>query len=249
MPQIWFYSLVSVFVVSLISLSGVIALSLSLDRLKKILIFLVSFSAGAMLGDVFFHILPELAEGRGLGGLTPFLFIGGIILFFILEKYIHWTHCHEPLSEKHPHHLAAMNLLGDGLHNLIDGLMIAASYIISLPLGIATTLAIVLHEIPQEIGDFGVLLHAGFTKRKAIAFNLISAVMAIIGTVIGLLLAERSEAFAAAILPVTAASFIYIATADLIPELHKETKMSKSFVQLVSLLLGAATMYLLTFME
>lgn len=249
MPQIWFYAIVSVFIISLVSLTGIIALSLSMDRLKKILIFLVSFSAGAMLGDVFFHIMPELAEGQGLGGLTPFLFIGGIILFFILEKYIHWTHCHEPLSEKHPHHLATMNLMGDGLHNFLDGLMIAASYIISLPLGIATTMAIMFHEIPQEISDFGVLLHAGYTKRKAITFNLISAAMAVIGTITGLLLAERSEAFATVILPVTAASFIYIATADLIPELHKETKMSRSFVQLASLLMGAATMYLLTFME
>ncbi len=249
MAQIWSYSLISVLAVSLVSLAGIITLSLSLDRLKKILIFLVSFSAGAMLGDVFFHILPEISQAQGFSGLTPFLFIGGIILFFILEKYIHWTHCHEPLSEKHPHHLAAMNLLGDGLHNFIDGLMIAASYIISLPLGIATSAAIVLHEIPQEMGDFGVLLHSGFTKSKAIVFNLISAAMAIIGTVVGLLLAERSEAFATAILPVTAAGFIYIATADLIPELHKETKMSKSLIQLISLLLGVVAMYLLTFME
>lgn len=249
MAQIWTYSLISVLAVSLVSLAGIITLSLSLERLKKILIFLVSFSAGAMLGDVFFHIMPEISEAQGFAGLTPILFIGGILLFFILEKYIHWTHCHEPLSEQHPHHLAAMNLFGDGLHNFIDGLMIAASYIISIPLGLATTLAIVFHEIPQEIGEFGVLLHSGFTKKKAIFFNLISAAMAIIGTVIGLMLADRSDAFAAAILPITAASFIYIATADLIPELHKETKMSRSFIQLISLLLGVAAMYLLTFME
>ncbi|MFA6304616.1 MAG: ZIP family metal transporter [Patescibacteria group bacterium] len=249
MPQIWLYSLTSVLLVSLVSLAGIITLSLSLDRLKKVLIFLVSFSAGAMLGDLFFHLLPEIAETQGFGGLTPVLFIGGMLLFFILEKYIHWTHCHEPLSDQHPHHLATMNLFGDGLHNFIDGLMIAASYIISLPLGIATTLAIVFHEIPQEIGEFGVLLHAGFSKGKAIFYNLISAGMAIIGTLIGLMLAEKSDAFAAAILPITAASFIYIATADLIPELHKETKMTRSFIQLISLILGAVAMYLLTFME
>ncbi len=249
MLNIWFYSLASVAVVSLVSLVGVMALSLSLERLKKILIFLVSFSAGALLGDVFFHLLPEITESASFNIKTSLLFLSGLMLFFVLEKYIHWTHCHEPLSDNHPHHLATLNLFGDGLHNFIDGLIIAASYLISLPVGLATTLAIVLHEIPQEIGDFGILIHAGFSKSKAILFNLVSALTAVIGTVIGLTLAHAAEGFAEFILPIAAAGFIYIATADLIPELHKETKMSKSFLQLVGLIFGIAVMYALTFLE
>jgi len=249
MINTWLYALISVFIVSLVSLVGVITLVVSLEKLKKILIFLVSFSAGALLGDAFLHILPEISSETGFTQKIAVLMIAGMILFFILEKYIHWTHCHEPLSAGHPHHLAAMNLIGDGLHNFLDGLIIAASYAISLPLGLATSLAIIFHEIPQEIGDFGILLHAGFSKKRAIYYNLLSAFTAIIGTIFGLLLKNSSEHFSVIILPVAAAGFIYIATADLIPELHKETKMSRSFMQIISLIAGFLIMYLLTLFE
>ncbi|HLD27606.1 MAG TPA: ZIP family metal transporter, partial [Patescibacteria group bacterium] len=168
MLNVWFYSIVSVVIVSLVSLAGVVTLAFNLEKLKKILIFFVSLSAGALLGDVFLHLLPELVEEAGFGLKVSLLFIAGIFIFFILEKYIHWQHCHEPISASHPHHLGKMNLIGDALHNFIDGLIIAASYLISVPLGVASTLAIVFHEIPQEIGDFGVLLHSGFSKAKAL---------------------------------------------------------------------------------
>ena len=249
MLNIWLYSLISVFIVSLISLIGVLTLSISLEKLRKILIFLVSFSAGALLGDAFLHILPEINQEVGFTSNTAVLMFGGLMLFFILEKYVHWTHCHEPLSEKHPHHLATMNLVGDGLHNFLDGLIIAASYLVSIPLGIATTLAIVLHEIPQEIGDFGVLIHSGYTKTKALWYNMLSAWIAVLGTIIGLVLKDFSGSLSAKILPIAAAGFIYIATADLIPELHKETKMSRSLLQIFSLVAGFIVMYFLTFIE
>lgn len=249
MPQIWFYSLVSVLAVSSVSLVGVLTLALSLDRLKKFLIFTVSFSAGALLGDVFFHIFPAMAAAGGFTKINSWLMVGGMLLFFILEKYIHWLHCHEPETESHHHHLAPMVLFGDGLHNFLDGLIIAASYIISVPLGMATTMAIVLHEIPQEIGDFGVLLHAGYSKVQAIAFNLLSALTAVLGTVVGLLLANAAAGFAERVLPIAAASFIYIATADFMPELHKETKGSRSIIQVASFILGALAMYWLLFLE
>lgn len=249
MTQIWTYSLASVLIVSLASFIGVITLSLSLDRLKKILIFLVSFSAGALLGDAFFHILPEIAGSYGFGLKTSLLFFAGIVVFFILEKYIHWTHCHEPISLEHPHHLASMNLFADGLHNFLDGLIIGASYLISLPLGLATTLAIILHEIPQEIGDFGVLIHSGYTKKRAILYNFLIALTAVLGTVVSLLIGQNSETWLAIILPVAFSGFIYIATADLIPELHKETKISSSAWQIVSFILGAAALFGLLFLE
>jgi len=249
MLNIWFYSLVSVFIVSSVSLIGVVTLSISLEKLRKILIFLVSFSAGSLLGDAFLHILPEISQETGFNVSTAVLMFGGLMTFFILEKYIHWTHCHEPLSEEHPHHLATMNLVGDGLHNFLDGLIIAASYLVSIPLGIATTLAIIFHEIPQEIGDFGVLIHSGFSKAKAIWYNMLSAWVAVIGTIVGLLLKNFSGHISTVILPIAAAGFIYIATADLIPELHKETKMNRSLLQIFSLAAGFLIMYFLTFIE
>jgi len=249
MAQIWLYSLSSVIVVSLVSLIGVLTLSINLDKLKRILIFFVSFSAGSLLAGAFFHLLPEMVEEKGFTAQVSFLLIAGIFIFFLLEKFIHWRHCHEPTSENHPHHLGKMNLIGDGLHNFIDGLIIAASYLISLPLGLAATLAIIFHEIPQEIGDFGVLLHSGFSKKKAIVYNLLSASLAVLGVVIGLLLGGAIESLTFYVLPLAAASFIYIATADLIPELHKTTKMSKSVIQLISFIIGVYLMYLLTLFD
>jgi len=249
MLQIWSYSLTSVLIVSLISFVGAVCLVIKLDKLKKILIFFVSFSAGALLGGAFFHLLPEAVGNMGFDYRVSFSLISGIFLFFILEKYVHWRHCHEPTSETHPHHLGKMNLIGDGLHNFIDGLIIASSYLASIPLGIATTLAIIFHEIPQEISDFGVLLHSGYSKSKAIIYNLISASIAFVGVIISLILGDQIEGLTNFIIPIAAAGFIYIATADLIPELHKETKMSKSILQLVSFAVGVGVMYLLTIIE
>lgn len=246
MLNIWFYSLISVIIVSLVSLVGALALVVKVEKLKKILIFFVSFSAGALLGGAFFHLLPEAVEEAGYNSKTSFLLLAGIFLFFLVEKYVHWRHCHEPTSEAHPHHLGTMNLVGDGFHNFLDGLIIAASFSASPSLGLAATLAIVFHEIPQEIADFGVLLHAGYSKAKAVLYNLLSAGTALIGVVIGLILGGEIKGFALAILPVAAGGFIYIAVADLFPELHKETKMTKSLWQLVSFIVGVALMYFLT---
>ena len=249
MLLIWLYSIFSVIIISLVSLVGAVTLTIDTEKLKKVLIFFVSFSAGSLLGGAFLHLLPKAVESFGYTTSLAFWLIGGIFIFFILEKFIHWRHCHEPTSETHPHHLGKMNLIGDGLHNFIDGLIIASAYLVSLPVGVAATLAIVFHEIPQEISDFGVLLHSGYTKVRAIMFNLLSASLAIVGVVIGLLLSGLVDQFTAAILPLAAAGFIYIATADLIPEIHKTTKMSKSIMQIIMLIFGVLTMYLLTFLE
>jgi len=248
MFNIWIYSLASVIAVSLVSLVGLLTLSLG-RRLDKVLILLVSLSAGALIGDALFHLLPEIEESYGFTLQTSWLLVLGLLIFFVLEKYIHWTHCHVPINERHSHHLAVMNLVGDGFHNFIDGLIIAASYLVSPALGFASTLAIVFHEIPQEIGDFGVLLHAGYSKSKALGYNLLSALTAVLGTVVGLLLVNFAGALKAVILPVAAAGFIYIAVADLIPELHKETAPSKSFNQIIFIAIGLLAMYGLLFLE
>ncbi len=246
---VWLNSLVSVAVVSVLSLVGIFTLILNKDRLNKLLLFFVSFSAGALFGGAFLHLLPEAVEQHGFGLQVSLYLILGILIFFVLEKFIYWRHCHIPTSRQHPHPVAFMNVVGDGLHNLIDGMVIAGSYLVSPALGIATTTAVVLHEIPQEIGDFGVLLHAGLSRAKALFFNFLSALMAVIGAVISLLIGANSEGYLLVLLPITAGGFIYIAGSDLIPELHKESAVSKSFMQFAFIVLGVLVMAGLKFFE
>ncbi|OGF18826.1 hypothetical protein A3I35_03695 [Candidatus Falkowbacteria bacterium RIFCSPLOWO2_02_FULL_45_15] len=239
----------SVLTVSLISLIGVTALALSAEKLKKFLFYLVSFSAGALLGDVFLHLVPELAEGGALTSVSSLIILAGIIVFFILEKLVCWRHCHIPVSRQHVHSFAAVNLVGDGLHNFIDGLIIAGSYAVSFPLGVVTTVAVITHEIPQEVGDFGVLLYAGLTRSKAIFFNFLSALLAFAGAGAGIMFASRIAGFTDIIVSLTVGGFIYIATADLIPELKKENELGQSAKQLLGIALGIGAMALLLFLE
>src|SRR3989344_3424132 len=181
MIEVVAYTILSVLIVSIVSLIGILALSIKTDKLKKILIYTISFSAGALFGDAFIHLIPEAVKETGFGLKTSLFILLGIIFSFIIEKFIHWRHCHLPHSKEHIHPFAVMNLLGDGIHNFIDGIIIGASYLASIPTGIATTIAVILHEIPQEIGDFGVLLQGGFSKSKALAFNFLTAATAILG--------------------------------------------------------------------
>lgn len=241
MNQIWTYTIIAVFIVSAISLVGIIALALSKNLLEKILHILVAFSVGALLGDAFIHLLPEAMENSGFSLFVSISILAGIGLFFILEKIICWRHCHIPVSEHHNHPIATMNLIGDGLHNFIDGMLIAGSFLVSIPLGIATTIAVILHEIPQEMGDFGVLVYAGYTRAKAILFNFISALTAVGGAIFILIIGKNSN-ITKFLIPFTAGGFIYIALSDLIPELHKKTKISQSIWQLVFIFLGILIM-------
>jgi len=209
------------------------------------MVFLVSLSAGTMLGGAFIHILPEAIEKGDNKLFIWLLVLFGIIIFFVLEKIIHWRHCHIETSIHHPHPMGIMNLIGDGLHNFIDGLVIGSSYLISFELGLATTVAIISHEIPQEIGDFGVLIYAGYTKNKALLYNFLSATIAIAGTIIALLIGNILEDLSIYILPIAAGSFIYVAVADLIPELKKESKAIGSIIQLICILIGIALMIII----
>lgn len=261
MVSVWIWTLGSVVIVSLISLVGAMALAMKKSLLHRILLLLVSFSAGALLGDALIHLLGEHINEFGFTPMTALLVILGMLIFFILEKFVYWHHCHSPEfhheDEAHRRHHARChiavfgitNLVGDGLHNFIDGLVIAASYLVSVPVGIATTIAVILHEIPQEIGDFGVLVHAGLDRFRALALNFATALTAILGAIIGLILAGSFEAFTELVIPVTAGSFIYIATADLIPELHKEVDITKSFLQLLGVLAGIGVMLALLLLE
>jgi len=243
------YSILSVIIISLISLVGIFFVLMKKEKLNKIILFLVSLSAGSLLGGAFLHLIPEAFEKSSSILTTSLLILSGIILFFVIEHVIHWRHCHVPTSKSHPHSLGIMNIIGDGFHNFLDGLVIAAAYFINIPLGIVTTLAVILHEIPQEIGDFGVLIYAGYSKKKALFFNFISALTAILGAIVGILFAGSSEAFALIVIPLAAGGFLYIAGSDLIPELHKNQEKQFSIKKIIGIIFGILIMYGLTFLE
>ncbi|MBN1643484.1 MAG: ZIP family metal transporter [Dehalococcoidales bacterium] len=245
----WLYAIPSVILVSLISLIGVFTLALGQDKLKKVTFILVSFAVGGLLGGAFVHLIPEAFEELGINLLSALYIVIGMLIFFILEKFIRWRHCHIPTSAEHVHPIVTMNLIGDGVHNFLDGLMIGASYIVGIPVGIATTLAVVLHEIPQEIGDFGILIHGGFTVKKALIFNLLSALTAVLGTVISLVVGPHVHGYTSVLLPITAGGFLYIASADLIPELQRDVQVSKSLLQFALIVAGIGIMALLVLIE
>jgi zinc and cadmium transporter len=250
MIQIWIYTLASVLLVSLLSFIGILTLSIKANKLKKILIYFISFSAGALFAGAFIHLLPELIEEIGSFNIrTSLLILLGIILFFGLEKIVHWNHCHMPITKTHVHPFAIMNLIGDAFHNFLDGLVIAAAYLLNIGAGIATTIAVILHEIPQEIGDFGILLHGGFSKSKALLLNFITALTAIIGAIIALIIGNLSSTVPLILVPITIGGFIYIAGSDLIPELHKQCSIKQSLLQALTFILGIAIMAALLFLE
>ncbi|MFH1254937.1 MAG: ZIP family metal transporter [bacterium] len=244
MANIYLLTISSIILVSSISLIGVLTIFASQKRLYQLSLFLVSLSAGTLLGDSFIHLIPEAVEKNNSFYLWLWL-LSGLLSFFALEKFIHWRHCHINTTDAHPHPVGTMNLVGDGLHNFTDGMIIAGSYLISFPLGVATTIAVITHEIPQEIGDFGILVYAGYSRAKAIAFNFLSSLLAIIGGIITLIIGVKFENFSDFIIPFTAGGFIYIATSDLIPELKKDTAIGKSLIQLTFILLGIGLMILL----
>lgn len=253
---VWGFALGSVLAVSLVSLVGVFTLSLGRARLERVIFLLVSFAVGAMLSGALLHLLPraytQLQDGALIGGLV----LAGVLGFFVLEKFLHWRHHHGMPEDGHAHGpghhhhdeapFALMNLVGDAVHNLVDGMIIAAAYLVSIPAGLVTTLAVMLHEIPQEIGDFGILVYGGYSPKKALLANFLIGLFAVLGAIVALLIGARVEAFADYLLPITAGAFIYIAGSDLIPELnqrHSHTA-SNAVWQLVMMVLGACVMLL-----
>ena len=245
--MVWVQALGSVVVVTLMSLVGAVGLQLRGEVLQKALVFLVPFAAGALLGDAFFHIIPELSDKPGGFEFSASLaLVLGLVIFFALEKVLHWHHAHYPHADViHP--VAMSNLVGDGLHNLLDGSLIGASYLVSPTVGLATTVAVVLHEIPQELGDFGILVHSGVEPKRALRLNLLTGSMAVVGAILALLSGDAlSEEL---LLPVAAGAFIYIASTDLLPELHKEPEPRKSLLQIGALLAGVGVMVALLGLE
>ncbi|MFZ2187987.1 MAG: ZIP family metal transporter [Candidatus Moraniibacteriota bacterium] len=245
----WVYTLISVFIVSLISLIGVFTLSLDHKKLYKYLIYLVSLSAGTLMGDAFIHLIPEAYENSDGTVLVSLYILSGILVFFVLEKVIHWRHCHEEPCEKHPHPFSYIILMGDSLHNFVDGMVIGASYLVSIPVGIATTIAVIFHEIPQEIGDFASLIYGGFTRKKALFLNFLSALTAVAGALLILAFDLKIDGLEKFLVPFAAGGFIYIAGTDLIPELHKQNEAKKGVLQVLAFLVGIGLMLGMLLME
>lgn len=243
------YSVASVFVVSMISLIGIFTIRTNIQTLKKFLILFISFSAGSMFGGVFFHLLPEAVEQKGFTMFVSISVLIGIIFSFILEKIIHWRHCHMPTTKTHIHHVGIMSLFGDTVHNFIDGIIIGVSFLASIPIGFATTISVIFHEIPQEIADFGVLLHSGFSKKRALIMNFITSLSAFLGLALSFAIGSSSRSFVLYLIPFAAGNFLYIAGSDLIPELHKESELKYSLLQLFMFIFGVIIMFGLTFLE
>ena len=232
----------STFIVSIISLIGIFSLALNEKLLKNILFLLVGFAAGALIGGAFLHLIPGAMEGLDSQRIFLYLILG-FVLFFVLEKYFYWRHCHKGICDIHT--FTYMNLFGDGLHNFMDGIIIAAAFNSSIKLGIITTLAVIFHEIPQELGDFGVLVYGGFKKSKALFYNFLCALTAIVGALVGYALINIMENITPILMSITAGGFIYIAASDLIPELRKDSgQVKRSNFALLFFIFGIIFMWL-----
>lgn len=228
--------------ISLIAFIGIFSLSLNEKLLKKILLALVSLSAGALMGGAFIHLLPEAVEKSNMDPSIILYALFGFVIFFVIEKVLFWRHCHDGKCDVHT--FRYMNLIGDGVHNFIDGLILAVSFIASVGLGITTTIAIAFHEIPQEMGDFGVLVYGGYKRRRALMLNFGIALTAVLGGIIGYFISSQVEGVVTYLLPFAAGGFIYIAATDLVPEIKKEVDVRKSIATLLIFVGGIALMWL-----
>jgi zinc and cadmium transporter len=231
----------------LVAFVGAFSLLMKQKSFKKLLMILVAFSAGALLSGAFFHLIPESLEHVPVMNAFACV-LTGFIIFFIIERFLHWHHCHKHEEKCDVHPVSYLILIGDAVHNFIDGIIIGVSFLVSVPFGIITTLLIIGHEIPQELGDFGVLVYGGMKKWKALAYNFLSQLTAVVGGIVGYLFSTRIEGIVPYILPFAAGGFIYISASDLIPELHKEPKLKKSIVSFVFFLIGIVFMFLLKFL-
>lgn len=208
--------------------------------LDKITVFLVSLSAGSLMGGAFLHLLPEASEMLDINSLFG-VFLASFAGFFLIEKLLHWRHCHKENCSIHS--FGYMNLVGDSIHNFIDGLVIASTFMVDFSLGAATTMAVAIHEIPQEIGDYGVLIHSGFEKKKALFVNYAVALAVVFGGIVGYFSLSYLGSVLPYLLPFAAGGFVYIAASDLMPEIRKETGFKKSMASFLVFVLGILLMY------
>lgn len=244
----WLYPLLSVVVVSLISVIFAMPFFFKKEINPKILLFLLSMSVGVLLATVFMDFLPEAVSHKYTLGLAIYLLLGFLVMF-VLEKFVHFHHkkkCVHGKCHGHAYHIAPVNLIGDAIHNFIDGLVIAGAFAVNVTLGITATISIIFHEIPQEIADFGVLLYSGLSKKKALLFNFLSAASAIIGTLVGIFLLSKVVGFNEFIIPFAAGNFLYIAASNLVPQLHRHCKIKDTLLHIFAIVLGIAIIAVIT---
>lgn len=241
------YALTASIVISAISLVGGLALLVSDRILNRAIIFMVALAAGGLIGGAFLDIIPEAMTYVNDTSRLFLYVILGYFIFFILEKYLHWRHCHDAKCEVHAFNY--LNIVGDVVHNFNDGLIIGAIFSVDIKVGVAAALAIVIHEIPHELGNFMVLVYGGFSRSRALFFNFLSSLFAIAGTLAGFYFASRISGFSTVLLPVAAGGFIYIASCDLIPELHKENDGKRSAIIMLTFACGIAIMYVLKMLD
>jgi len=244
-------TLVATFAVSLISLVGVFALTITEAKLHKILAVMIAYSAGAILGAALFDLLPEAVELVERTLVFPIV-ASGFVVFMFLERIIYWYHGHghshefeDPGKKKPIKEFAYLNIVGDLIHNFIDGMIIAAGFINSFNVGLATTIAVAFHELPQEIGDYGILVYAGMERRRALLYNFLAALSAVLGGFIGSSFFASVENLGGYMIAFSAGAFIFLAASELIPEMHDGESRLRSMIQLAILVLGMLTIYVM----
>jgi zinc and cadmium transporter len=236
------YIIISGLGIAIISLAIVVALSWKDRILNEILLLLVALSAGTMIGGAFLHLLPEAIEETESALIFPIILIG-FMVFYVLEKTLHFHHTHK--HGEHVHTFHYMSIIGAAIHSFVDGLLIAASFVISTPLGITTAIMVASHEIPKKVGDFGVLVYGGFHKERALITNFLVSLGVVIGGIVGYIISTSIEIATEFLLPLAAGGFIYVGAADLIPEIRKETDIRKSIIMLEVIILGILFMWIL----
>lgn len=218
--------------ISLISLGGIFVLASRVD-IHKLAFYLISLASGVLLGTALLHMIPEgiLMNPRHALTLTG----AGVLLFFILEKYMVWRHCHiheHPEDHKRPR-AASLVLTSDAIHNFADGMIVASAFLAGIPTGVSVAGAILLHEIPHELGDFGILVHGGYSTRQALKANLMTGLMATVGAALTYYFVEMVPTIQQMLIPVTAGGFLYVSLADLVPQLHEQTDVKENIQQII----------------
>lgn len=242
-------ALIAILLVSSVSFVGIALFSASEGFIRRSLVYLVSLAAGVLFGEVFIHILPEITEEAGMTAHVTMGILLGIVTSFVIEKIIHWHHCHVLPSSDHHHPVGILALVGDGIHNIVDGALITGAFLVTPELGVATTIAIAFHEIPQEISDYALLIYSGYTRKSALLWNFGSALLALLGALLVLMFRGEDTGYLSVLMAFAAGNFLYIAGADLIPELHKETRLRSALLQLLLISTGLGLMQALTMLE